>query len=325
MFPLSCSTYCFGMINTVRSPRWRPFSKRRFLLPLVGILVAAVVVTVMQVRPQAHAATVNDVQVTEHGAEAWLKAGTTATCVITSRATFQGEENRVSDFIESASRSARDLGMKVEAGGGASARGLVSTDLILSYEFELTRYAIAPESCSTEKVIEVHRGRKAMELPSWARGMVAALAAIAVYLAVVFSVTALFASIAPEFLIWGEVIGGCIGGFASSFVSNWINGIPQAANLTASAVQCVAGAVLNVTLGSLKQQMMESVRGHLVDAISRVGSIRVDSLSRVVSMAISRGSNRPGEITEITEIAGEVAESFRTAGSRLSDALGEVH
>ena len=321
MFPLSCPTYCFGMINTVRSPHWRSFPKRPFLLLLVGTLAAAVVATVMQVRPQAHAATVNDVQVTEHDAEAWLKAGTTATCVITSRATFQGEESRVSDFIQSASRSARDLGMKVEAGGGAPARGVVSTDLILSYEFELTQYAIAPENCSTEKTIDEHRGRRAMELPSWARGMVAALAAIAVYLAVVFSVTALFAFIAPEFLIWGEIIGGCIGGFASSFVSNWLNGVPQSANLTASAVQCVAGAVLNVTLGSVKQQMVESLSLHLKDAVSRVGSIRVDSLSRVVSMAIARGSGHVGEVT--TEIT-EIAESFRTAGSRLSDALGEL-
>jgi hypothetical protein len=315
MFPLSCSTYCFGMINTVRSPHGRPFSKRRLLLPLVGILAAAVVVTAMQVRPQAHAAAVNDVQVTEHGAEASLKDGPTATCVIRSRSTFQGEENRVSDFVESASRSARDLGMKVETGAGAPAPGRVSTDLILSYEFELTRYAIAPENCSTEKAIDAHRGRKAIELPSWARGMVAALTAIIVYLAVVFSVTALFAFVAPEFMIWGEIIGGCIGGFASSFVSNFINGVPQAANLTSSTVQCVAGAVLNVTIGTLKQQMIESVRGHLVDAISRVGSIRVDSLSRVVSMAISRGSGRPAE----------VVESFRTAGSVLSEALGEVH
>ena len=50
--------------------------------------------------------------------------------------------------------------------------------------------------------------------------MVAAAAAIAVYLGVVFAVTASFAFLAPEFMVWGEIIGGCIGGFASAFVSN---------------------------------------------------------------------------------------------------------
>ena len=305
MFLLSYFTYCFGMINTVKSPHWRPFSKRSLLLLFVGILAAALVATVMQVLPKARADAVNDVQVAQYDAEASLKAGATATCVIRNRATFQGDGRKVSQFVESASKSARDLGMKAEASAGSSpSPGLTSTDLILSYEFELTQYAIAPESCSTEKTVVAHRGRKAMELPSWARGMIAAVAAITVYLAVVFAVTALFAFLAPEFMIWGEVIGGCIGGFASSFVSNWFNGVPQAANLTASAVQCVAGAVLNVTLGTIKQQMIDVLCKEVQDG-----------LSRVVSMAISRGT---GAAT--SEVA-EIGVSFRTVSTRFSDAL----
>jgi hypothetical protein len=291
------------MIYTVKTSHRRSVSKKPFLLPLVGILVVAVVATVMQVRPQARADTVNGVQVTQHDAEAWLKAGTTATCVITDTATLQGDEKRVGDFVDAVSKSARDLGMKVTVGGGNVGPGLFQAHLSLSYEFELTQNAISPESCSTEKAVEAHRGRMVVQLPNWARGMVAAAAAVAVYLGVVFAVTALFAFLAPEFTVWGELIGGCIGGFASSFVSNWLNRVPQDANLTASAVQCVAGAVLNVTLGSLKRQMLDALRANVQH-----------SLSRVVSMAISRGAG-PAE---------EIDESFRTAASTLSAAMEEL-
>ena len=308
MFLLSYFTYCFGMINTVKSPHRRPFSKRSLLLLLVGILAAALVATVMQVLPKARADTVNDVQVTQHDAEVSLKAGATATCVVRNRATFQGDEKKVSQFVESASKSARDLGMKAEASAGSNpSPGLTSTDLILSYEFELTQYAIAPENCSTEKTIEAHRGRKVLELPSWARGMIAAVAGIVVYLAVVFAVTALFTFLAPEFIIWGEVIGGCVGGFASSFVSNWIKGVPQATNLTASAVQCIAGAVLNVTFGAVRRQMVDSVRGEVQD-----------SLSRVTSMAMSRGTS-----TAASEVA-DFSASFRAISERFYDAISTM-
>jgi hypothetical protein len=244
----------------------------------------------MQVLPKARADAVNDVQVTQHDAEASLKSGATATCVIRNRTTFEGAEKRVSQFIESASKSARDLGMKAEASAGSSpSPGLTSTDLILSYEFELTQYAIAPENCSTEKTIEAHRGRKVLELPSWARGMVAAVAGIAVYLAVVFAVTAWFTFLAPEFLVWGEIIGGCVGGFASSFASDWIKGVPQAANLTAAAVQCIAGALLNVTLSAVKQQMIDSLRKGTQD-----------SLTNVTSMAMAGGPGSPDSVFNIS-------------------------
>ena len=244
----------------------------------------------MQVIPKAHADTVNDVQVTQHDAEVSLKAGATATCVVRNRTTFEGDEKKVSQFVESASKSARDLGMKAEAGAGSSPPpGLTSTDLILSYEFELTQYAIAPENCSTEKTIDAHRGRKVLELPSWARGMVAAVTGIAVYLAVVLAFTALFTFLAPEFLVWGEIIGGCVGGFASSFVSDWIKGVPQAANLTAAAVQCIAGALLNVTLSAVKQQMIDALRKGTQD-----------SLTNVTSEAIARGPGSPDSVFNIS-------------------------
>ena len=292
------------MLRKLWSPPRRSFPKRPFLLLLVGILAAAVVATVIQVRPQAHADTINDVQVTQHNADASIKAGTTATCVITDTATLQGDENRVSEFIKSASKSALDLGMKVTTDGGNTGPGLTSTNLILSYEIELTQYAIAPESCSTEKTVDAHRGRKAMELPDWARGLVASTAAIAVYLAVAFAVVTVFGFLAPEFAAYAELIGGCIAGFAASFVSNIINRVPRAANLTASAVWCVAGALLNLTIGTIRQEILEGLRDHISN-----------DLASVVGEGVSRGAGHAEEMTH----------SVRGVTGELADALAEVH
>jgi hypothetical protein len=307
VFLLSYFTYCFGMMRTVKSSHRRPLSKRSFLLLLVGILATALVATVMQVLPKARADTVNDVQVTQHDAEVSLRAGT-ATCVVRNRVTFQGDEKKVSQFVESVSKSARDLGMKAEASAGSNPPpGLTLTDLILSSEFELTQYAIAPENCSTEKTVVAHRGRKVLELPSWARGLIAAVAGVVVYLAVALAIVALFTFLAPEFIIWGDIIGGCVGGFASSFVSDWVKGVPMATNLTSAAVLCIVGAIAEVAVGTVRRQIVDTLRREVQDG-----------LTRVVNMSVSRGTGLAA-----SEVA-DVGVSFRTVSTRFADAIEEI-
>jgi hypothetical protein len=176
--------------------------------------------------------------------------------------------------------------------------------LILRQEFELSQRSIDPANCTTATVLEAHRGRVALELSEWARGMVASAAGLAVYLAITFAVTALFTFLQPELAIYGEIIGGCIGGFASTFVSNWINKVPQTANLTSSAVQCVAGAVLNVTIGSVKQQMMDKLRGYLGTG-GHAGAL---------AEGIDKSAGHAGEMTD----------EFLSVSSQLSQELASV-
>jgi hypothetical protein len=292
------------MVTTTRSPRWRPFTRRPFLLTIVGVLVAAIVATVMQVPSQSHAADINGVTVSQRSVEASIKTGTDSTCVITARANVQGDERRVAEFIDAITRTARDQGTKVDTGGFNPAPEFASIDVILSHEYELTQWNIDPANCATDQTVDAHRGRSALELPAWARGMVASAAGLAVYLTITFAVTALFAFLAPELAIWGEVIGGCIGGFASTFVSNYINQVPQDANLTASAVQCVAGAILNVALGSIKQQMVDSIKGWLNGGEAQA----------ILEEGVGHGAGH----------GAEMAEQFQSARSQLSIELEEI-
>jgi len=93
--------------------------------------------------------------------------------------------------------------------------------------------AVRPLEGERKAVIEAVLPRRSAfaRKEAWRRSVAQVVAA---NVDTVFAVTALFAFLAPEFMVWGEVIGGCVGGFASSYVSNWINRVPQAANLTTS-------------------------------------------------------------------------------------------
>jgi hypothetical protein len=288
------------MTITTRPPRWRPFSNRPFLATLIGILVAAVVATIVQITPQSSAAELNNVEVNHHSVVARLKDGTTNTCIIENRATFRGNGDRVREMVRAVATTGLNSGMKSDTATTVIDSSTIETDLILSFEHEMTD----PDAqCSTGDTVEAHRGRSTLELPSWARGMVASAAGLAVYLAVVFSVTALFAFLAPELAIYGELVGGCVGGFASTFVSNYINQVPQSANLTASAVQCIAGAILNISLGSIKQQMVNAVRGHVENG-----------LNEAVAEGISHGAGAHEEM----------AAEFTSARSQFSVELDEL-
>jgi hypothetical protein len=248
------------------------------------------VATFLQVRPPSSAAEVNDVTISHGPTEVALKFGTEDTCVITTRTSISGDVDRVADAIEATSTSARQAGFVVTTGGINPAPGLASYDLILSQEFTLSDFAVGPENCSTEQLIEEHRGRSTLELPAWARGMLAAAAGTAIYLAVVFATSALFTFLAPEFFIYGEIVGGCLAGFASTFVANLINQVPQDANLTQSAVQCVAGAILNVTLGPVKLKLVDTLRDAL--HTGRIAAVVEEAAGNVGSGSALRESSR---------------------------------
>lgn len=299
--PRSAQTYLERMTTLLDPLPRRNATRRTALALLVGIVIAALVTTLMQVGPNASAATTsyNGVTVTQNATTASIVPGTTSNCVIRTTATFSGDETKANEFAQAAAEAARKNGASAMVGGPQNGE----FELILRQEFELSQWAIDPVNCSTQATIEAHRGRVVLEMPEWARGMVASAAGLAVYLTITLAVTALFTFLAPELAIWGEVIGGCIGGFASTFVSNWINKVPQQANMTSSAVQCVAGAVLNVTLGAVKTQMVEKLRAYLgTGAAGAVGD----------GIAASAGHS------------GEISSEFQSAASQLSQELATV-
>jgi hypothetical protein len=238
--------------------RWKP----RRALPVVVVLTGLLAAT-LQVAPRSAAETINNVEVTQAPAEAALKPGTTSVCEITDRATFAGDADSVRQFVDAETRSAAASGMTVDVGRSDPEPGYASYDVVLSYDVDLSQENVSPGDCATSVTLTPFRGRGTLQLPAWARGIVALAAGLAVYLAVVFAVTAIFAFLTPQFAVYGELLGGCIGGFASTYVSNLMNGVKQAANLTNSAVQCISGAILNVSLGSLKKQMKDAIRAWL--------------------------------------------------------------
>jgi hypothetical protein len=285
-----------------RPPRWRPFTKRPTLLTIVGVLVAAIVATVVAVIPESHAR--EGVTMEHRDVEAYIKEGTENTCVIEAKAPVfatPGNTAAAVEFANAVTETAEAQGAIVIWGpdGGNQSDGRWMIDLRLQHEHQIEDAA----NCTTPAAVNAHRGRQTLELPSWARGMVASAAGLAVYLTVVFAVTAVFAFLAPEFAIYGELIGGCVGGFASTYVANYINRVPNDANLTASAVQCIAGAILNISLGSLKKQMVDAIRGH-VD----------NGLETAMESGMRHGAGHHGEI----------AAEFASARSQFSVELDEL-
>jgi hypothetical protein len=234
--------------------RWKASRTLFVVIVLTGLLA-----TTLEVAPWSAAETINNVEVTQGAVEAALKPGTTSICEVTDRATFAGDADRVHQFIDAETTSATANGMTVDVGGSDPQPGFATYDVVLSYDVDLSTQNVSSSDCATSVILTPYRGRGTLQLPAWARGMIALAAGLAVYLAVVFAVTAIFAFLAPQFAYYGELLGGCVGGFASTYVANFMNGVKQAANLTNSAVQCISGAILNVSLGSVKKQMRAAI------------------------------------------------------------------
>lgn len=258
------------------------------LLLIIAVVLVGLVATVLPALPRSAAADVGGVTITKGGTEAVIKDGMTDVCVIRSTTSFSGDdESKAHDYMTAMASSAGDAGMKVETQG---------LDLILSQEFDLTAWSIAPAECSMDSIVSNSRGRSALELPEWARGFLAAAANVVVYVAVTLAIMALFTFLAPEFEVYGLMVSGCIAGFTSSYVGNLINQVPQQSNLTYSAAKCVAGAIQNITLGKVVSQMTKALRSWL-------GNDLGDAASSIVMDNLSLGASSRRSIANSLDIA----------------------
>jgi hypothetical protein len=233
------------------------------MLLLVAVAVLGLVVTLIQGVPQARADVVNGVTVSQDSATAQIKDGTTSVCRVTDRASFDGGSSGVQQFIDAVSQTARTDGFSVDENGINPAPGQASEDLALSFDVDLAQFNLPASDCSTALDLTPYRGRGTLSVPPALRGLIAGAAGAAVYLAVTFAVVALFAFLAPEFIIAGELVGGCIAGFGSLSVMNYIQGVPVASNLTSAAVECIAGALVNVASGTVATQIRTTINGWL--------------------------------------------------------------
>lgn len=266
---------------------------------VVATVLVGLVATYLPALPRSVADTLGGVTMTQGKPEAVIKDGTTDVCVIRTTSGFTGDATKFGPFMDALATSARDNGITVVASG---------SELTLSQEFNLTQAGVKPDECAIESLVSHGRGRELWQIPKWARGLLAATANVVVYVAVTLSVMALFAFLAPEFEVAGLLVSGCLAGFASSYVGNLINEVPQQANLTYSAAKCVAGAIQNVTLGKVVAQMMKAIRAWVGNGamVEVTGQAVIDNLS--------------------------LSESFRTAVSQdlsrvasdLGHALGEI-
>ena len=249
-------------------------------LLVVAVVLVGLVVAVLQVLPRAQAdTTVGDVTIAPRSPEAAIKAGTDDVCVISRTTNFTGDKTKVLEFMEAASKTARDNGTKVDTNETNPAPGVASYDLTLSYEFTHSEWSVAPARCSMDELTSVSRGRSMLEIPFWAQGIIAAAANVTVYMTITFAVMALFSFLAPEFEIYGLMISGCMGGFASNVVSNAINRVPLEASMTYAATQCVSGAIQNVTVAKTVALMMRALRGWLGTAGNIAGQAVAEHLA----------------------------------------------
>ncbi|HEY6797599.1 MAG TPA: hypothetical protein VI248_23235 [Kineosporiaceae bacterium] len=292
------------MNMTIARPRMRLPARRRFLLLAVGVVLAGLLATVMGQAPRSRADNINGVNVTPNPVEVYIKEGTATTCVVAQRTTFTGDHDAVMKYIDEFTGKARtDEGMTTDVGGSDPAPGFSSYDVTLSYSYDTSSWGAPASNCSKRLAIDQSRGRKTLELPHWARGILAAIAGLTVYVTVSFSVAALFTFLQPEFAYIGDIIAGCLAGFASTIVGNLILGVRFAANLPEAATYCITGAFLNVSLGRWQRQMVSKLRTWL-------GTTGTGAVQEAVNG--SAGT------------AVQVGDRFHSAATELSDRLASL-
>ncbi|USX56285.1 hypothetical protein [Lentzea sp. HUAS12] len=145
-------------------------------------------------------------------------------------------------------------------------------------QLELRTYHVLRESywgipsghCSITKVSQ-HKGRATLELPGWARGVIAALASAASYVVVVLGVEAALLAAFPAGAVAATAIAGCVAGGVQSFVYLYIMGVTDKGKQISSALgNCVAGSALALGLGQVRNIVLNWVRAQGAQAILSV-------------------------------------------------------
>ncbi|USX56252.1 hypothetical protein [Lentzea sp. HUAS12] len=165
-------------------------------------------------------------------------------------------------------------------------------------QFTVTAFSdvrgVATRDCIAQKVAP-HKGRTLGQIPSWVKGILAALAATALYVAV-----AVLATAATELATGGTasllaaIIGGCVAGAASAFAANYIYGTTNKSKLIRDSLYgCLVSAVAGGALGGGIRRMetwitesatMNAMRARAVTWLGNgLGTILADTRTAITS------------------------------------------
>ncbi|USX56284.1 hypothetical protein [Lentzea sp. HUAS12] len=147
-------------------------------------------------------------------------------------------------------------------------------------QLELRTYHVLRESywgipsghCSITKVSQ-HKGRATLALPSWAKGLIAALASAAIFVAIVLGVEAAILAAFPAGAVAATAVAGCVAGSVQNYVYNAIVGVTDKSALIATAVvNCFTGAALGLGLGQVRNIVLNWVKTRAAAQISATAS-----------------------------------------------------
>ncbi|RDI19358.1 hypothetical protein DFR72_117200, partial [Lentzea flaviverrucosa] len=124
--------------------------------------------------------------------------------------------------------------------------------------------------CSIAKVTP-HKGRATLALPSWAKGVIAALASAASYVVVLLGIEAAILAAFPAGAFAATAVAGCVAGGVQSFVYLYIMGVTDQGKQIASALgNCLAGSALSLGLGQVRNVVLNWVRARGAAAVLAV-------------------------------------------------------
>ncbi|USX56269.1 hypothetical protein [Lentzea sp. HUAS12] len=120
-----------------------------------------------------------------------------------------------------------------------------------------------------------HKGRDLRQLPGWAKGVLAALAATAVFVAISIGAGAVVAYFGGGVVAIqaAEIVGGCIGGAMSNYAYNLVMGVSDKGAVIASALtNCISGALVAFGVSTAKTKVIDWIRGTAAGAAANAGA-----------------------------------------------------
>jgi len=233
-----------------------------------------------------------EVDVVQDQPYAAIEQGTTSTCLITDQLMISGPVQDESTFLSDVNDAATQAGLS-PSDSQNSGTGDVNEFVDLNATANVGN---DQSDCSAAYLTSVlKQGGSGTSRPQWVRGAAGAMTSEVVFGLVSQAIENFFTNTNPTNVWDGEIIGGCLAGYAGNVLSNLAQGIAQPQDLASNTVTCLSNALTNTGFKSGATWIAGQIQNLLIATIPTISEPTALAAPAVADVGLAAGPLEAGE------------------------------
>lgn len=234
-----------------------------------------------------------EVDVVQDQPYAAIEQGTTSTCLITDQLMISGPVQDESTFLSDVNDAATQAGLSPSdsqnSGTGGDVNEFVDLDATANVGNDQS-------DCSAAYLTSVlKRGRSGTSQPQWVSGAAGAMTSEVVFGLVSQAVENFFTNVNSANVWDGEIVGGCLAGYAGNVLSNFAQGIAQPKDLASNTVTCLSNALTSTGFTSGATWVAGQIQNLLIATIPTISEPTALAAPAVADVGLAAGPLEAGE------------------------------